>query len=212
MLGLMMLIELKYLINKYKFIPKGIVHCGAHLGEEHEYYKEFNIKNVIWIEANPTIYCKLLQSISEPEYKFYNKLLWSKSKLIKKFNITNNGQSSSILELEKHKQYYPQILNIETIELETITLDDLFDENNHNIDEFDFINLDLQGVELDVLNGFSKNISKLNYIYTEINTGEVYKNCSKLNELDSFLNNYNFIRVETSMTNAEWGDAFYVKR
>jgi FkbM family methyltransferase len=207
-----MLIELKYLINKYKFTPKGIIHCGAHLGEEHEYYKQFNIDNVIWIEANPDIYSKLIQLNTELNYKFHNNLLWSESKLIKNFNITNNGQSSSILEMGKHKQYYPEISNVESIELETITLDDLFENNNYNINDFDFINLDLQGVELDVLTGFSKNISKLKYIYTEINTGEVYKECSLLKELDSFLEKYDFIRVETAMTRAEWGDAFYVKR
>lgn len=207
-----MLIELKYLIKKYNFIPKGIIHCGAHLGEEDEYYKEFNIDNVIWIEANPEIYLKLISNINNDGYKFHNSLLWSVSKLTKNFNITNNGQSSSILELDKHKTYYPTITNIKNIELQTISLDDLIQENNYNIENYDFINLDLQGVELDVLKGFSKNISKMRYIYTEVNIGEVYKNCSKLNDLDYFLNQYGFIRKETSMTNAEWGDAFYVKQ
>lgn len=208
----MMLIELKYLIEKYNFTPKGIIHCGAHLGEEDEYYKQFSIENVIWIEANPEIYSELTKKISGKGYKFHNCLLWNETGKSKQFNVTNNGQSSSILEMDKHKNYYPTIQTVKSINLTTISLDDLFEQNNYKSEDYDFINLDLQGVELDVLKGFSKNISNLKYVYTEINTGEVYKNCSKVNEIDEFLNHYGFNRVETSLTNAEWGDAFYIKQ
>jgi hypothetical protein len=32
-----------------------------------------------------------------------------------------------------------------------------------------------------------------------------------MNEIDSYLKNYGFERVETNVTRAEWGDAFYIK-
>jgi hypothetical protein len=48
---------------------------------------------------------------------------------------------------------------------------------------------------------------------TEINTEYVYKNCTLISELDTFLNSNNFIRVETKIfSNCGWGDAFYIKK
>lgn len=51
-----MLIHLKYLCDKYNFIPKGIIHVGAHMGEESEVYSELGIENVVWVEANEKIH------------------------------------------------------------------------------------------------------------------------------------------------------------
>jgi hypothetical protein len=46
---------------------------------------------------------------------------------------------------------------------------------------------------------------------TEVNRAEVYKNCPMINEIDEFLNNYGFQRVETTWDGGTWGDAFYIK-
>ena len=41
---------------------------------------------------------------------------------------------------------------------------------------------------------------------------EVYKNCARVEQIDDFLHNYGFVRVETSWDGGIWGDAFYIKR
>jgi FkbM family methyltransferase len=207
-----MLINLNFLSQKYKFIPKGVIHCGAHMCEEKRDYDSLGIKNVIWIEGNPEIFesIKLLNEVKNDIV--LNELLWENSDQELQFHITNNGQSSSILQLEKHLQYHPEVHNIKTITRKTKTLNSIFKENNFDINKYDFINLDLQGVELNVLKGFDEYLSHIKYIYTEVNTGEVYKNCSKMNEIDLFLSVYGFERVETDITRAEWGDAFYIKK
>jgi hypothetical protein len=48
---------------------------------------------------------------------------------------------------------------------------------------------------------------------TEINTDETYRDCAKVWELDSFLDFYEFKRVETRMASPSvtWGDAVYLK-
>ena len=46
---------------------------------------------------------------------------------------------------------------------------------------------------------------------TEVNRAEVYENCGMINELDDYLNQYQFSRVETSWAGGTWGDAFYIK-
>jgi hypothetical protein len=47
---------------------------------------------------------------------------------------------------------------------------------------------------------------------TEVNRDEVYKGCPMVEELDDYLKEYGFERVETTWDGVTWGDAFYVKR
>ena len=93
----------------------------------------------------------------------------------------------------------------------TTRVDSLFDKNGINPEEFDFVNLDIQGVELQALKGFGRYLDNIKYIYTEVNSGEVYKNNDSIEDLDLFLSGFGFKRVETEMTPFEWGDAFYIR-
>lgn len=209
-----MLIDIQDLCKKYKINPIGVIHGGAHAAEELEVYKLIGTKNRIWIEANTKLCSELKAKFKATNTNdlVFDCLLWSESDIQLTFNITNNGQSSSILELGTHKINHPSVYYIETEEKKTKTLDDLFEQNNLDINLYDFLNLDLQGVELDVLKGFKNNINKMKYIYTEVNTEDVYKNCSKLNDIDVYLQGYGFDRCETKMTGAKWGDAFYMRK
>ena len=95
--------------------------------------------------------------------------------------------------------------------MKTKKLDSIFKLNEIKFEDYDFINIDIQGAELLALKGFEEGLKHIKYVYTEVNTGEVYKNCAKLDELDAFLLDRNFERKEINMTRCEWGDAFYVK-
>ena len=46
---------------------------------------------------------------------------------------------------------------------------------------------------------------------SEVNRDEVYKDCPMVGDLDAFLSDYNFSRVETTWDGGTWGDALYVK-
>ena len=72
--------------------------------------------------------------------------------------------------------------------------------------------MDVQGYELEVLKGFD-NLDKINYIKTEVNRKELYKDCALVKDLDKYLKKYNFLRVKTVWwgRTVPWGDAFYVK-
>ena len=51
----------------------------------------------------------------------------------------------------------------------------------------------------------------VHYIYTEVNIKHLYKDCALISEIDDFLEQYNFFRRETVMTQNGWGDALYVR-
>jgi FkbM family methyltransferase len=208
-----MLIELRHLCNKYKFIPKGVLHIGAHKGEELASYDNLGIENVVWIEGNPSLAENLKRRL-EPrgDQLVYNYLVSDTNDQEFDFKITNNGESSSILEMEKHLEHHPHIHVVDSLKLKSKRLDSIIDDNKIEIGNYDFINLDIQGAELLALKGLGDKIKSFKYIYTEVNTGEVYKGCAKIDELDEYLAQYGFERVETKITEYEWGDAFYIKK
>ena len=51
----------------------------------------------------------------------------------------------------------------------------------------------------------------IDYIISEINRDEVYENCAKVEEVDIFLGQFGFERVETDWAGYTWGDALYIK-
>lgn len=208
-----MLIQFRDLLFKYKRIPKGIIHIGAHVGEEAVQYDDCGIDKVIWIEGSPKTFELLKENIKKyPKHIAYNNLISDKDDDVIDFHITNNNESSSILEMGVHSIHHPNIIVTETIQRKTITLNTLFDREKINIDEYNFINIDLQGAELMALKGFDKYLNKIDMIYSEVNSNHLYKNCALIGDLDEYLSYFGFERVETKMTESEWGDAYYLKK
>jgi FkbM family methyltransferase len=203
-----MLIDIGFLNKKYNLKIKGILHVGAHECEELDSYKKIGVneENIIWIEGNKAIAERMKLKVKN----VYNILVSDIEEEVE-FIITNNGQSSSILELDEHKKEHPQVYEIARTKQITQRLDNFFETNrleyNHN-----FLNFDIQGAELKALKSMEKYLCKVDYIYTEVNIKYLYKNCALMNEIDEYLSKFNFVRVETNMTRMGWGDAFYVRK
>lgn len=189
---------------------KGIIHIGSHRMQERQRYIESGVSNIIWIDANPRI-VRCNKPLLGPNEKIFQYAISDQDNIIYNFKITNNGQSSSILDLDRHKHHHPNVHVVNTIDVQSKRMDSLLLENNIDIDQYDFVNIDIQGVELQALKGFGDILHQIKYIYTEVNTGYVYKDCCLLPEIDEYLLKFNFIRYDTVITDCEWGDAFYVK-
>jgi FkbM family methyltransferase len=207
-----MLISYSDLLSKYAFKPKGILHVGAHELEERADYLASGVDKIIWVEGNPSLVEKAQDILKNSnQEKILNGLIHSESDLEVDFKIANNSQSSSILEFGKHKLHHHHVDFIQNLKMKTITLYDLLEKSSIPRGDFDFINLDIQGLELQALKGMGDYFFDLKYIYSEINTSEVYKNNDTLDQIDSYLSQYGFSRVETYITEYEWGDAFYIR-
>jgi len=204
-----MLLDIKETLDTMGITVTGILHIGAHLCEELDTYKKWNVSphNVVWIDANetlvehnkanniPNVYCAALDEITR----------------IADFRITNNGQSSSLLELGTHSTDYPDIVVVETRKVTTTTLPEFLRQNHLSPRDYNLWNLDIQGVELQVLRGATDLLDEVDAVYTEVNTQEVYKGAGLIGEIDSLLQNHGLQRVLTKMTDAGWGDALYVR-
>jgi FkbM family methyltransferase len=202
--------------NVYNYLKQlnlnitGILHIGAHECEElNDYVRNgINEDNIIWIDA---IKEKVELAKSKNIKYIYNEAVSNKEEDIV-FNITNNGQSSSILELDTHKVHHPEIHVVEQRNMKTITLETFFKKNNINPNKYNFWNLDIQGAELFALKGAGNILDNVDVLYLEVNTEHLYKGCSLLNELEDFLHSKNFHRVAIQMTSANWGDALYISK
>lgn len=203
-----MLIDLNYLILKYNIVFKGILHVGAHECEEINAYEKYvNRNKILWVEAMQN---KVEQSKNKFDQILIEQAVVSDCVEKVKFNVSNNGQSSSILELGIHKIHHPHIHYINSYEVETKMLKDII--NKYPI-EFNFLNFDIQGAELKALKGMEEYLSKVDYLYTEVNEDYVYKECALVTELDEYLSKFNLFRVETKWCeNFKWGDAFYIRK
>ncbi|MGD1699178.1 hypothetical protein [Dapis sp. BLCC M229] len=62
------------------------------------------------------------------------------------------------------------------------------------------------------MKGSRETLKNINYILTEVNRDELYKNSARVEELDEFLGEFNFQRSEISWEGETWRDAFYLKR
>jgi FkbM family methyltransferase len=208
-----MIFSYQYLLNKYKISPKGIIHIGAHNAEESTVYSRSGTERVLWIEGNQDLIEVIQDNISiYAQNKVYQALLSDKDGDEVRFKVTNKTMSSSILELGTHKEQYPSIIVEKELILFTNRFDTFIEKNDITIEEYDFVNLDIQGAELLVLKGFGEIVNKINYIYTEVNIDNVYEGCPLLDEIDEFLLENGFQRVELSLEYKSWGDAFYIRK
>lgn len=207
-----MLIPLDKIKEKYRLNIKNILHVGAHNAEEKEMYESVGCKKVIWVEANPFLVENLKNNLESEKHIIHHAVVSEKDGEDISLMITNNGQSSSILELGKHKELFPGVYVNKQMSFLSKTLKTLFVENNYSFLNIDFLNLDIQGAELMALKGIGDGINHINAIYTEINTDYVYKDCALVSEIDDYLSVYGFKRVETVMwNNHPWGDALYIR-
>lgn len=187
--------------------PTSILHVGAHLAEESlDYNKNFNV-SVIWIEAQPKLCLELKKILNPKTNTIVEACIFEKDDELLTLNVSSNSQSSSILQLGTHADTYPDVKVVEKVTVKTKRLDTILSEKEVP----DFINLDIQGVELKALKSLGTLISEVNAIYTEVNKKYVYDGCDLVKDIDSYLKLYGFNRISTRWWFMDgWGDALYV--
>jgi FkbM family methyltransferase len=203
-----MLIPLYYLVQKYNIQFKGILHVGAHECEEiNKYLSYLPIDKMLWVEALP-------HKVELCKQRYQGVLIENAivSDVVEKvkFNVSSNGESSSILEFGLHSTFHPHVTYIDSFEGETKLLKDVI--SKYPI-EYNFLNFDIQGVELKALKGMEEYLCNVDYLYTEVNSDYVYKDCALVTELDDYLSKFGLERVETEWYgDCKWGDAFYIRK
>lgn len=132
----------------------------------------------ILIEPLPHVYKELIQNRSDKNY-FFNCAAVSKDYKKKKIELSFNNDSLTA----KIKSLEIDDKNKQTIKVKALTIKEIFNKTKPNTKFIDFFSLDVEGAELEVLNGidFKKNIIKFFLIET-----------SNFKQLNSFMSKKKF--------------------
>lgn len=206
-----MLIAVKMLKDRFGVNPSSILHVGAHEAEEAEDYitvwKKLS-KPIYWVEGQEKLAKALVNRLDPGQNIVIQAFVWNENGTELLFNVASNSQSSSLLKFGTHQTKIPEIQFTDSFRVFTQRLDSILPAKV----DFEFINLDLQGVELQALQGLGTKIKATKWIYTEVNREQVYEGCTDVHDLDLYLATFGFKRVATRWAiSLGWGDALYVR-
>jgi len=206
-----MLIDFNTLWPKYNINPKGVLHIGSSSGQETEHYVKLGVKDVVYIEALPEVFKKLVDYVKKFDCRFtcINACISDKDNEEIIFNVANNeGQSSSMLKFGTHKKQHPSVRFIDEIKLVTTRIDSIYDR--YEFPELQFLNVDLQGADLFAIKSMGEILHNFKWVYVEVNKDHVYENCPLVREVNEYLAKFGFKGVEEKWV-GNWGDKLYIR-
>jgi FkbM family methyltransferase len=210
-----MLLDITQLLPKYGLKLKGVLHIGAHVAGEVAVYDGLSINRQIWIEANPETFLQLRKNLSAYDSEkvvALNYCVGDENRETVLHVSNNQGLSSSVLDFGTHREAHPDVSYIKDIPMKMYRLDSIPDIQDL-IRDCDFLNIDIQGFELNALRGMGNLLHQFKAVYLEVNERELYKGCALIDSIDVFMAENYFQRVETKWWPGDvgWGDALYIK-
>jgi FkbM family methyltransferase len=204
-----MILDLENLQFKYNLDIKGVIHIGAHHGEEDQCYKKLGIQNKVFVEPISSNFFTMFDKLAEDDDKnviYFNTALGNYIGHAEMWTSSNQNESASVLKpknhLQLHNVQFGKKIKVPMTKLDNISLDRSL---------YNMINIDVQGYELEVFKGGAKTLEGIDYIMSEINRDEVYEDCAHIEELKEFLLPYGFELVESVWAGGQWGDGFFIK-
>ena len=148
----------KGLFYNLEWTPKGVLHIGAWDAWEAKQYAHYCGENSIFLEANSDSYEMFKNEIEKFGQKIYNYAAWNVDDLVMDLYCPRGNPDSSSL--------IPQ--QGEVIKTKTITVQTLFERNGLKFENYDLLNIDTEGAELQVLEGIGDGIKSFKYIIIEV--------------------------------------------
>jgi FkbM family methyltransferase len=206
------LLDIAALCRAHAIQPCGVIHVGAHEGQELAAYRDMRLRDILFIEANPRVFARLQANVGAGEGVILANCAITDRIGPVALRVTSGDQSSSILKLHRHREHYPGIVEEDIVEVPGTTLDALLDELGLAPAAYNLLNMDIQGAEAIALRGAEATLRHIAGINIEVNFEELYAGCAEIEELDDFLGARGFRRVATACPfHRSWGDAFYVR-
>ncbi len=126
------MLDIPALFDQYHIQPRGVIHIGAHDGDEVEMYVAMGFKRILLIEAHPAIYTRLIARYgNRPGVIAVNSAIgnidgWTK------FFTASNDQCGSVLAMKDHRELYPQIVAIGELNIPMARLDTVMGQGLHD--------------------------------------------------------------------------------
>lgn len=201
--------------DKYNLPIRGVIHIGAHYGQEYAQYVEWGVTRFVFFEPLPGAFAGLKALAGKPGVTIVEKAIGpTNGPMTMYVETANSGMSSSLLAPGMGmRSFYADIVfrDLDRIEVEQVRLDDWM-RGNANVGDYNMINIDVQGYELQALQGAPETLAHMDAVYAEINRLEMYESGALVDKLDEYLASFGFERVETTWMHPAWGEGLYLKR
>ena len=203
----------KSILKKYLPVNSVIVDCGAHDGTDSiELARIFPLGKIHSFEPIPDIYNSLLTNSKKyKNIQTYPIALGSNNEKSEMFVSSGNSDaSSSLLEPSGHKTSHPDVFFKKKIIVNVYTLSEWARKNN--INKIDFLWLDMQGYELQMLKASENILENVKCIFTEVSMTETYLNAVHYLEYRKWLETKGFrVLLEAIPQYADMGNVLFVK-
>jgi len=202
----------------------GVIHIGAHLGEEVSAYLEFGFKKIILVEANPDC-CQKMKEIfkSDPRVQIFNYAITDHNgpvNLLIHTSRSGSKEPASLLPMKKLKEIVNSISTVDQIEVEGVTLDTFLEKNQIEASNLSLMNIDIQGAELKALAGAPNLLSLLDAVICEVALIELYEGAALEVDIVAHLSNQGFEKSKSIYhtlydekgTFPAWGECLFQRR
>ena len=199
--------------NDSAFLPllSGIVHVGANTGQERALYDSYRLP-VLWIEPIPEVFGTLQHNLcSYRGQRAVQALVADTDGREVDFHVaSNDGASSSMLEMASHKDIWPAVGFNRSVRMTTTTLPRVVEAAGIDMSRYNGLIMDTQGSELLVLHGAIPLLHHFDFVKTEVADFESYKDCCQLSDLGPFMDQHGFDEfARHRFRNLEPGKAYY---
>jgi FkbM family methyltransferase len=203
----------KYLLKKYLPSNPVIIDCGAHTGGDSVELARIFPKGVVHcFEPVPAVFSNLKYNTRKyNNIHCYNLALSDKTGTAGMYVSSGSSDaSSSLLQPTGHKEDHPDVYFEDRIEVTTLTLDDWAERNN--IPKVDFLWLDMQGFEHQMMKASSRILPMVKLIHTEVSMREAYAQSLIYADFKKWMEGHGFSVVEEAIPQgADMGNALFVK-
>ncbi len=183
-----------------------IFEIGANFGQDAEYLAQyFGVKDekVFLFEAHPEL-CEVMRKLHN--YNVFHNAVYNENKemtfYITPLDIPNTGMSSLFNRAD--------IMDKKAITVDSIRMDQFMEE--HNIPYIDFLKLDVEGCNHEVLEGFGDRLKDIKAIHLEAEHVPLWHENNKLfKDSEQLLKNYDFEMIYFSRARRQ-SDSFWIQK
>ena len=206
-------LDIAELLQTHRVSVRGLVHVGAHEGEELPAYRRIGDFPIALIEAHPGVHDRLAAIMADQVNVMTVHAAISDREGPVTLRVNINDECNSLLPIGTLSRLLPTMVECATVEVPGRTLDGLFADwraAGAAIADANVLVSDIQGAELMALEGARSILPQFDAVILEVSFDDLYAGCAQVEDIDQFMSRAGFSRVATVSTyHRDWSDAFY---